>query len=75
MADIDGDGSDNLITGTSGDDTIEGHGGQDTLNGDGGNDFVSGVTVTTPLMGGITMIPSTVVTGTIRLRVGQVKMS
>lgn len=42
MADIDGDGNDNSITGTSADDNIEGNGGQDTLQGGGGSDTVSG---------------------------------
>lgn len=42
MADIDGDGSDNTINGTTGSDNIEGKGGQDTLDGNGGSDIVSG---------------------------------
>lgn len=42
MADIDGDGSDNTISGTTGSDNIEGKGGQDTLDGNGGSDIVSG---------------------------------
>ena len=39
---IDGDGSDNILNGTTGDDTINGFAGDDTINGDAGNDIING---------------------------------
>ncbi|MEI6643365.1 MAG: DUF4347 domain-containing protein [Novosphingobium sp.] len=52
LATIDGDGSANVLTGTTGDDVINGFGSNDTISGLGGNDEIDGGTGADQMTGG-----------------------
>jgi Ca2+-binding RTX toxin-like protein len=53
LANIDGDGSNNVLPGTTDDDTINGFGGSDTISGLAGNDEIDGGTGADQMTGGL----------------------